>query len=206
MRNKLTWPLAVALGAAAWGANAAEPGLNIRSAPYWYASLAEGYGRLTSSNVASGGLAVQGAPGTTDQRRSHSDIGATLGYQLTRNLAFEAAYQEIGKFRFSSPVSAGDWRSGGMRLSAVGVAPLSDRISLYARGGVFVSRTKLNVNSPLLDESKTRTNLTVGAGASYAFTSQIDGLLGWDRYQGLGNSQTGKTNADILSVGVRYKF
>ncbi|QPF73214.1 porin family protein [Roseateles sp. DAIF2] len=55
-------------------------------------------------------------------------------------------------------------------------------------------------------ESKSSLQPLIGAGVSYAFSKEISLNADWDRISGKYNGGNAKTNADMLSVGVSYKF
>lgn len=126
-----------------------------------------------------------------------SDTGLKIhgGYSFTPNFALETGYARLG--RFDSP--AGRLKGDGVFLDAVGTVPLVDKLSAFGRVGVFNGK----LDSSLLG-SERNTNLKVGAGLQYDLTKNV-GLRGeWERYRF--NAFGAKSNTDLYSVGVNYRF
>ncbi|HWU84015.1 MAG TPA: outer membrane beta-barrel protein [Rhodocyclaceae bacterium] len=185
----------------------------------WYAGVNAGVGH---SSLGDGGvnsaLGKQGisADSSVD---SHDNIyGLNLGYRFRKNFAVEGGYVDLGKYNFSSNVSApaadaasGDYRVKGWTASAVGILPLQNGFSAYGKVGLIVADTKLNAGSDsganaIGDSSHTSTRPTYGLGLAYDFSKQVVGKVEWNRYENLGNGDTGKSDLDAYTVGVAYKF
>ncbi len=150
------------------------------------------------------------------QSRSHldsdnHDSGYKLfgGYQFNRNFALEGGYFDLGRFGFSAtslPPGAlsGSYKVKGLNLDAVGLLPLGDKWSAFARAGLNYADTNDTFNG-IANTSKRDTNLKYGLGVQYAFTPSLDLRLETERYRvndGIGS----KGNIDLLSLGLVYRF
>lgn len=89
-------------------------------------------------------------------------------------------------------------------VGVVGVMPyaLGD-FTLKGRLGLGYVRGKASLASGVQDDSSVRP--LVGLGASYALNKQVSLNADWDRFEAK-YSGSGKTHANMLSVGVSYKF
>ena len=151
------------------------------------------------------GLSIGGSIG--ESRWKGGDVGAAAtdksdtayklygGYGFTPNLGIELGYANLGKFSSS----AGSLKADGMFVDGVGTLPLGSGFSALGRVGVFNGK----LDSSLAGSDR-GTSWKVGAGVQYDFDKNL-GLRGeWERYRfdALGT----KSNADLYSVGVNYKF
>ena len=137
--------------------------------------------------------ACQGVAGCDDKDTAWRILG---GYQFNRHFAAEVGYHDLGKT--SAPSGAAEatvWE-----LVGVGTLPLASQFSLYGKLGVY--RGELEAAG--IDESNT--DLTYGVGVQYDFTKAIGVRGEWQRYEKLGGGALVETDADVLSVGVLYRF
>ena len=117
------------------------------------------------------------------------------GYSFTPSFGLEAGYATFGKFKSA----AGSLKADGFYADAVGTLPLGYGFSALGRVGVFNGK----LDSSLAGDDR-GTSYKVGAGVQYDFDPKL-GIRGeWERYRfdALGT----KSNADMYSVGLNYKF
>jgi OOP family OmpA-OmpF porin len=117
------------------------------------------------------------------------------GYGITPNVAIETGYSRIGKFKSS----LGDLRASGLFVDAVGLLPLGNGFTAMGRAGLF--NGKLDSSFAGSDRG---TSLKIGAGVQYDLASNVGVRGEWERYRF--DALNTKTNADVYSVGVNYKF
>lgn len=213
--------LCLGFGLAA-SAQAAEPG--------WYFV---GFGGESSATVSqsemdenvvaifdSVGLEVVDSTSTLDD--SDTGFGLAGGYQINDNFAFEFAYVDIGSldYRASTTVSNGtdeadaDVRLGssaqGPVLSALGILPIGERFSLFARAGLSLlnadgtARITIDGTSQRASQSSQKSDVVFGAGAEFAFGQHFAIRLGWDRFLDVGTADVaGESDADLITLGFR---
>ncbi|ODT12619.1 MAG: hypothetical protein ABS35_39730 [Kaistia sp. SCN 65-12] len=86
-----------------------------------------------------------------------------------------------------------------------------DNFLLYGKGGVAYGQAKIEDTLNNVDDSKWHVGWTVGAGAEYAFTQNITGLIEYN-YVDLGSEDfiDGDLSADltthVIKAGLNYKF
>lgn len=185
----------------------------------WYAGAKAG---VTNAKQTDGGIngafASQGIAADSNLDKRDNIYSLDLGYQFHKNFAVEGGYVDLGKYNFNSNISApaadsasGNYRVKGWTASAVGILPLSNGFSAYGKLGAVFADTKFDAASDtgataVGNTSKSSTRPLYGLGVSYDFTKQVVGKAEWTRYDGLGNSSTGKSDIDTYTVGVAYKF
>ncbi len=136
------------------------------------------------------------------------------GYQFNKNFGAELGYVNLGKATASGtilgvPVSA-DIKAKGFELLGVGTLPLADKFSAYGKLGFFRwdVDASARVGAVTIDSaSENGTDLTYGIGVKYDFAKNMGVRLEWQRYKDLGNeATTGKSDVDLLSIGIVFKF
>jgi len=142
-----------------------------------------------------------------------------LGHQYHRNFAVEASYTDFGRFSLGTqttgPVASlsGSVRGYAVSLDAVGLAPVSERFTLF--GKVGIQHWDVNTQAATLAAGTATTATTsargndwkLGLGARYDFTRNVGVRFEWERFVNVGDSATtGRSNIDVLAVGVQYRF
>ena len=117
------------------------------------------------------------------------------GLAFTPNFGLEAGYATLGKFESA----AGSVKADGFFVDAVGTLPLGSGFSALGRVGVFNGK----LDSSLAGDDR-GTSYKVGAGLQYDFDPRLALRGEWERYRF--DALGGKSNADMVSVGVNYKF
>lgn len=166
----------------------------------WYIGAGAGQSKLKDSDQALLGTS------TDDQ-----DTGwkAFAGYEFTPYVAGELGYADFGKFTGSGPGVSDEWKANAFDLSLVGRLPLPQKFALIGKVGaahwnVDENFTALGVSA---SPSENGTDVKYGVGAEYDFTRNIGGRLEWERYKNAGDENTtGKSDLDLLSLNVMYKF
>lgn len=188
----------------------------------WYAGLSGGQSRA-DSDASELDSTFRSLGFTSSSTVDKTDAGWKLfaGYQFNPNFAVEGGYVDLGKFSFSTTVTAapagfttgslsGDVKTkNGLFLDAVGIIPLQNNFSLFGKLGIYSIKTELSASGPSgsLTQSSTDSDLHWGIGAGYDFNKNVAARLEWERFNDVGNKdKTGEANVDLLSVGVVYKF
>jgi OOP family OmpA-OmpF porin len=138
------------------------------------------------------------------------------GYQFNRYFAIEGGYSDLGSFHFASntlPAGTlnGTFKVRGLNVDAVGIVPIADRFSVFGRVGANYAETKDSFNGTgavvVLDPnpSKRNTNYKAGLGLQYDFTRALAMRVEAERYR-INDAIGGKSNVDLLSVGLIYRF
>ena len=126
------------------------------------------------------------------------------GYSFTPNFSLEAGYADLGRIKSD----AGKLRADGWFLDAVGTFPLANNFSLLGRVGVFDGKLRRDLNGSQIDgsvsDSGRGTSYKLGAGLQYDFDKNTALRAEWEHYRFKALDTT--PHADMLSVGVNYKF
>ncbi len=212
MKNKIT------LAAAVTFALAAAP-----TYAQWYAGASVGKSDITFNNAAQSDQFLDLGFTNPNTVSSNRDTGYRVfgGYQLHKYIAVEAGYVDLGKFDFRTDVSppagslAGSTRISGFELSALGLLPVGDKFTAFARVGALAGETKTSYTGTgsiqvLIGgetQKRSSTQLVYGAGVSYAINDKLSVRGEWSKYTKLGNVFTGgQTDANLYSLGLVYRF
>lgn len=140
------------------------------------------------------------------------------GYQYNQYFGIEGGYIDLGKAKYSATATEGtaraDVKATGWAISAVGTLPINDSFSVFAKLGTIRAKVEAtaSVSVPALgtfEGSADATNwkTTYGVGATYNFNKQIGLRAEYERFQKLGDdNNTGKSNVDLISAGLVFKF
>lgn len=144
------------------------------------------------------------------------------GYQFHPNFAVEGGYFDLGKFSYSfnatragPPATTGTFtgntRVRGLNLDLVGIAPVTDRFSVFGRVGAAYAQTRADFASTgavapqTFSTSSNKTNLKVGLGLQYAITEALSLRAELERYR-VNDPVRNRGNVDMASVGLVYRF
>lgn len=150
------------------------------------------------------------APGFSCSVDSSSSSGKLFfGYQFNRYIAAEAAFIDFGRFDGSatgnlhgSPTQLSfRYEADGFSFDAVGTAPITKDFGLLARAGVFSWGV-----TDIFDDRHSGGSVDYGVGLSYEFTPNLGLRAEYVRYLDVGNSETGKTDLDVSSVSLLFRF
>ncbi len=202
---------------AALGLTAAAP-----SYAQWYVGATGGQTDIKANNAQLADqfldLGFDSANTSTNKRGSGYRVFG--GYQIHRYLATELSYVDLGRYDSHttvSPTGALDSRTkiSGGEISLLGMLPITDGFSVFAKVGAFAAETKASyvgsgsvqtVNGGQSQKQK-GTELSYGVGADYLIDKRFAVRGEWSRYTKLGNELTGgKTDVNLYSVGVLYRF
>ena len=215
MNKKITQTAVAAL--AVVGLSAAVP-----SYAQWYVGGSIGKSDIKFNNAAQSDQFLDLGFTNPTTVSSTKDTGYRLfgGYQLHKYIAVEGAYVDLGRFGFRTDVTprgslTGSTRIDGFELSALGTLPIGDRFGLFARVGALAAQTKTSYTGggsieTLIggdSQKKRSTELVYGAGAMFNINKNLSVRGEWSRYDKLGNVLTGgRTNANLYSLGIVYRF
>jgi opacity protein-like surface antigen len=157
-------------------------------------ALAQGY---------AGGTAGQGSVSGFDGNSTTTRVFG--GYQFNRYLAVEGGYASLGSANAATEGLTVSAKASALDVGAVGMLPLGHGVTLFAKGGGYRAQTSVGSNFGF-SESVTNFGLTYGAGATYTITPKVALRGEWQRYGGVGGGQVGKSDVDVLAVGVSFSF
>lgn len=134
-----------------------------------------------------------------DDKANRVGFGATVGYRVNENVALELQARRLGR--------SGDLSANAVSASVLGILPLENNFSLYARLGY--GRNSLELDSGSADYTVRKSKALFGLGASYAIDKN------WSvraEYVNLGKNkfQDGQDSVELkmqqFNLGVNYAF
>lgn len=151
-------------------------------------------------------------------RDDDEDFGYKIftGYQFGQYFAIEGGYFDLGKFNYdvdTIPIGTktGELDFSGWNLDLMGIMPLTERSSLFARIGAhnskaivdFVGTGAVNVLTP--QYSKRSTDYKFGLGYQYQVSDAMAIRFEAERY-GMDDAVGNQGDIDFYSMNVIYRF
>ncbi len=173
------------------------------------------------------------------QTSESSGFKLQLGYEFSPNFAVEAGYVDLGKTTYAANYATTrsgtvtSWfgilnyktagpdgtvtrsnRNTGWTIAGVGIYPLNDTFSLFAKLGMIAAKVKTSTSgngtfSAMSDTSDSKVQPFYGIGAT--FYPNRDRDLGvrveYEKFSKIGDSNTtGSTDIRLMTMGVSSKF
>jgi len=113
-----------------------------------------------------------------ERRQAYKVFG---GYRLSRHLALEAGYVDLGKVTATSGNAFTETKPRGIAGHVVGIWPVTDRLSVLGRAGLIYGDAK--VSGSVATRNDKGTELAWGLGAQLVFRRDFIVRLDWDRYR-----------------------
>jgi hypothetical protein len=137
-----------------------------------------------------------------------------LGYKYSRYFSVEGQFVDFGRAPanvFASPGNlASAFRSTGFGVDTVATLPVWRSLSFYGRMGAYRGETRnafASYSSSLLTEQIMRgSRMRYGLGVRYDFTKAFGIHAEFERNSALGTPLAGEPEADVVSVGVMWRF
>jgi OOP family OmpA-OmpF porin len=197
MRRDKKVLLAAMLGATVMAAPAVSIA-QARGETGWY--LGGGIGQSQAKDGCTG----VGGPGVSCDDKDTA-IKILGGYNFNRNLAAELGYTDLSKAKASGGGVTAEIKSTAWELVGVGSYPIANQFSVYGKLGLYVAETKASSNVGI-SAKKTNNDLTYGLGVRYDFSREVGVRGEWQRYGKVGGGDIGKSDVDVISVGVVWNF
>jgi OOP family OmpA-OmpF porin len=161
-----------------------------------------------------------GITATSSADDSGKGLKLFAGYRLNQNWAVEGGYADLGEATWNSIVTAPSsgtvsisWKAEAWSLAAIGILPVSDQFEIFGKVGGFFYNADASATATgggvaaAGSEDDDGAGWLVGVGASYSLTKNIAVRAEWEGYQNVGDENTtGKSDINMLSVGIQYKF
>lgn len=112
-------------------------------------------------------------PSTSGTLYSGLHFGAGYRYKY---LAGEVSYLNLGNFRGFEGTTVNSWTATGFGLSAVGMLPVSDSLSLLAIAGIYYLKTEIQSQTGGVQNAAIRSDVSApsfGAGIQYAWSDEF---------------------------------
>ena len=164
-----------------------------------------------SSNTSSGMSSSNWAPaagqryiglngGSTDLRLGDNSTAYEIyaGGMWNKNFGLEVGLTDFGKI--NRPGNSVD--ANGFSVKAVGVVPLTESFSAFAKLGTMYTRTKVTSGSSVVNDNGW--GATYGLGLNFDITRQFAAVLEWDQTNM--NLAGSSDHINTTSLGLKYRF
>ena len=138
--------------------------------------------------------------GSTDLRLGDNATSYDLsaGAMWNKNFGLEVGMTDFGTIR--RPGNSVD--AYGLSVRAVGIAPLTESFSAFAKLGTMYTRTKVTSGSSVSKDNSW--GMTYGVGVNYDFTRQLAAVVEWDQTNL--NLAGSSDHINTTSIGLKYRF
>lgn len=147
---------------------------------------------------------------TPDGSGTESTTGYKLygGYDYTKNFGAEVGYVDFRKVEGSDSGYGVSNKPSAIYAAATGTLPLNAQLSLFGKLGVAYTRSTFDVWAPGMTVSTTKhkTNAVIGFGTSFALDQKITFVAEYEYFGKVAEQGNVNVKADLLSLGVRFKF
>lgn len=124
----------------------------------------------------------------------------------------EVGYADLGKDSASGSdginTASFSIKPKAVYLAATGTLPMNEQLSLFAKVGASANHTELNATFNGASDSSTekRTTAMFGIGVAYNFSKNCAMVGEYENFGKVIQEDGAELKADMLSLGVRYKF
>ena len=166
---------------------------------------ADGNDIYVGASLGNNSFDFAGEPGFTVEDSS-SAFKLFAGYNITKNIAVEFQYADLGKYDVSATISGiainGDIDVSNTSLSGVYKWNTEGKFSPFAKLGYGRTKAELTASAAgvTANSDTSESGVVAGFGAEYNVTDTIAIRGEWERID------AGEDNADLLSVGAVFNF
>jgi len=138
------------------------------------------------------------------------------GYQINRNFAAELGYADFGKSKASGTVSGASVdataEANAWDLVGLGIWPIGNQFSIYGKLGAYHGKVKgsgtvsFGGATGTGNTSGSNNDVTYGVGAGFDFNRNLGLRAEYQKYKDVGDDNSGKSDIDVISIGVLYRF
>lgn len=186
---------------------------------YWYGGINLGQSRAKIDDARITSQLLSTGLTTTSIADDNSNIAYKLfgGYKVNKNFSLEAGYFDLGQFGFLATTTpagtlSGDIKLKGLNFDVVGILPINEKFSAFARLGLNYAQAKDSfTNTGLVgvpanpSPSKSAANYKAGLGVQYNFTESFGLRAEAERYR-IDDAVGNKGDINMYSLGLIYRF
>lgn len=161
---------------------------------------------MPTSSVKSDADASMKAAGATNLNTSMSNGTAMklqAGYNVNPNFAVEGGYFDSGTMTYSGTATgatiSADIRATGLQIALLGIAPINDKFSIFAKAGytAVTVKTTAKVNTATSSSSTDKNNSGFGLGVTYKISDNLGVRAEWESVA---------SDVNALTFGLQFKF
>lgn len=157
-----------------------------------------------------------------DESDSTYNLGA--GYSFNKYFAAEVTYMDLGKSNYKGFIAAADVAGGadaelgfgiettGYAMTALASYPITERFSVYAKGGVFFSETETTFSASFggsggsEKDERSDEDFLLGIGVEYQINTSWSLSTQYMRVFDDASEETGRNQLDRMTLGLKYRF
>lgn len=146
--------------------------------------------------------------GNASEKENTTGFKLYGGYDFTPNVGIEGGYVDFRKVEKSALGYGISSKPHALYVAATGTLPLNEQFSLFGKLGIARSHTSFDAWGPGFTDSASdnQTTPVIGVGASFALDKKISFVAEYENFGKVAKDGSDNVKADLLSVGVRFKF
>ena len=163
------------------------------------------------------GAYVGGSIGRAEQKAdvagysfNESTTGYKLvgGYDFTKNFGLEAGYADLREISISGNGARASSKPQVFYVAGTATMPIDEQFSVFGKAGIATAHTKLTASFNGFSDSASDNQTTgvIGVGAAFHLIKNISFVAEYEYFGKVARDGGSSIKADLLSVGVRYKF
>lgn len=130
------------------------------------------------------------------------------GYNFDKTFGAEAGYVDFGDADFKDAGDSLTVRTKSFYVAATATLPVNNEFAVFAKAGIARNRVSANlkVGSDTFNGSENRTSAIFGLGASYNVAKNLAVVAEYEYFGKVAKDNGVDVKADLLSIGLHYKF
>lgn len=130
------------------------------------------------------------------------------GYNFNKTFGAEAGYVDFGDADFTDGSDSVTIRTKSFYIAGTATLPVNNEFALFAKAGIARNRAKATVtfDDETESDSVNRTSAIFGLGASYSVAKNMSLVAEYEYFGKVAKEEGINVKADLLSIGLRYKF
>ena len=130
------------------------------------------------------------------------------GYNFNQNFGIEGGFADLREAEISANRARVASKPRSIYVAATGTLPLNEQFALFGKAGVAQTHVKFSASAPGISESASdnQASAFAGVGASFAVNKNVSIVAEYEYFGKVAKDGDANVKADLLSVGVRYKF
>ena len=160
---------------------------------------------------------VGGSVGRAEQKldvAGYSIKENTTGYKLvagadiTKNFGLEAGYADLREASISGNGAHLSSKPQVFYVAGTATLPIDEQFAVFGKAGIATAHTKISASVRGFGANGTDNQTTgvIGLGAAYHLNKNVSFVAEYEYFGKVAKDGDASLKADLLSVGVRYKF
>jgi len=130
------------------------------------------------------------------------------GYDFTKNFGLEAGYADLREISISGYGARASSKPEVFYVAGTATLPIDEQFSVFGKAGIAAAHTTISASLNGYSDHGTDNETTgvIGVGAAFNLNKNVSFVAEYEYFGKVAKDSGSSIKADLLSVGVRYKF